>query len=67
MQRVRQRLLPVTHPGCSQDPPYGRVTPQVSILQQVFQPKVKPEDPHVDAHRQTDRVSRLFPVLCQLQ
>nr|CAI5840595.1 unnamed protein product [Callosobruchus analis] len=36
MWRVRQRLLPVPHPSCPQDPPHGRVSAQMSGMQQIL-------------------------------
>nr|CAH7715301.1 unnamed protein product [Callosobruchus chinensis] len=50
MHRVRQRFLSIPHPGRPQDPPHGRVSPQVPSVQQVLQPAVQPEDPSAHPH-----------------
>lgn len=51
MPGMRQRLLPVAHPGRPQDSPHGGVAAQVPRLPAQFQSAFEPKDPSADAHR----------------
>lgn len=60
MRGVRQGLLPEPHSGCAQDPPHGRIAPQVSGVQPLVQPALESQDPSTHPHRsQTVRVQLL--------
>lgn len=66
MQRVRQGLLPVTHPRGPQDPPHGGVSAQVPRVQSLLQPAFQPENPPADPCGTPGGVYALRPVLRQL-
>lgn len=50
MWRMRQRILPVEDTGRSQDPAHGRISAQMSGMQQILQPALESQDSPTHPH-----------------